>query len=429
MSPEKFITGHRPDILAGISTGIVWLVILCILLLIPVSRQSQPEYTEVSIILEPSSEAVAFSGRNPREATFAAEPEQSEQTKQYDVADETAAIQDIPAGSENPLITAGTPISCADSVIIGGQHSATESPSSALTDGIGNSVQDSGRQAAGDAGFISELAAVPSEPAETAATGTRMVSGSPKMSAEILSEPVPDTTGQQQLYKSIDQLMAEQVAADVPRVSVDDVDWDSLFAEQGTTTVSDSVAVQSESGSVPTGSVLEGNAASASGKSGNSTRVSARTDPVSESNSGNSAASGETTAALDRIRTVPFTGNSVSGDVSYTVNADTINYSGNRTGTELQTADGGSLLLLEPAVPEIIISPDNEQYIDANREVTIMFTVLPSGQVNSGTITIRPASLLHPLIESEIKVQISKWRFQTSSGYGQVSFKYNIIRR
>ena len=219
MSPEKFITGHRPDILAGISTGIVWLVILCILLLIPVSRQSQPEYTEVSIILEPSSEAVAFSGRNPREATFAAEPEQSEQTKQYDVADETAAIQDIPAGSENPLITAGTPISRADSVIIGGQHSATESPSSALTDGIGNSVQDSGRQAAGDAGFISELATVPSEPAETAATGTRMVSGSPKMSAEILSEPVPDSTEPQQLYKSIDQLMAEQAAADAPRVS------------------------------------------------------------------------------------------------------------------------------------------------------------------------------------------------------------------
>lgn len=429
MSLEEFITGHHPDVLAGISTGIVWLVILCILLLIPVSRQSQPEYTEVSIILEPSSEAVAFSGRNPREAMFTADPEQSEQPEQYDVAEETAAIQDIPAGSENTLSTAGTPMSRVDSVIIGGQRSAAESPSSALTDGIGTSVQDSGRQVAGDADSIPELAAVLPEPAGTAVAGTRTVPGSTKISAEILSEPVPDSTEPQQLYKSIDQLMAEQAAADVPRMSVDDVDWDLLFAEQGTTTVSDSVVVQSESGSVPIGSVLEGNAASASGKSGNSTRVSARTDPASEVNSGNSTASGETTAALDRIRTVPFTGNSVSGDVSYAVNTDTINYSGDRTGIELKTTDGGSLLLLEPAVPEIIISPDNEQYIDANREVTIMFTVLPSGQVNSGTITIRPASLLHPLIESEIKAQISKWRFQTSSGYGQVSFKYNIIRR
>lgn len=429
MSPEKFITGHRPDILAGISTGIVWLVILCILLLIPVSRQSQPEYTEVSIILEPSSEAVAFSGRNPREATFAAEPEQSEQPEQYDFAEETVAIQDIPAGPEYPPAAAGTSVARAGSEITGMQHSAAESRSSGFPDRVETSVQETVRQAAGDAGSIPEPAAVPSEPAETAVAGTRTVPGSTKISAEILSEPVPDSTEPQQLYKSIDQLMAEQAAADAPRVSVDDVDWDSLFAEQGTTTVSESVTVQSESGSVSAGSVLEGSAASASGKSGNSTRVSARTDPVSESNSGNSTASGETTAALGRIRTVPFTGNSVAGDVSYTVNADTINYSGDRTGTELQTADGGSLLLLEPAVPEIIISPDNEQYIDANREVTIMFTVLPSGQVNSGTITIRPASLLHPLIEAEIKVQISKWRFQTSPGYGQVSFKYNIIRR
>ena len=91
--------------------------------------------------------------------------------------------------------------------------------------------------------------------------------------------------------------------------------------------------------------------------------------------------------------------------------------------------DGSSRILLDPKKPVIFISDENAALIDSSRTVTVSFKVLAGGNVPLSGIVISPSSLLPIQIQSEIRKQISQWRFKPASSDGQARFEYSIIKK
>jgi len=245
---------------------------------------------------------------------------------------------------------------------------------------------------------------------------------------EVKKDVVQETVQSQQLVKSMEQLIAENSSVKTSKKDVDAVDWDAIFSDEDVASSSSSTtnsnSVYSNNSTID---ALSGTAAVANTNSTSSVSSVSKT-----TNSMSVSVSDSTKSALIRIQKSEFSSTSSVGSLHYTVTADTTSTDGNGNpikGTAMITSEGNTRVLLEPASPSISISKENEKYIDSSREVSIAFTILPSGQVSSGTIKISPVSLLHSKIEEEIKAQIAKWRFQQAQGSGQVSFKYNIIKK
>ena len=97
--------------------------------------------------------------------------------------------------------------------------------------------------------------------------------------------------------------------------------------------------------------------------------------------------------------------------------------------TRGKLSDGSARVLLEPLKPVIIISEENGKRIDSSRQVVISFRILAAGNVPFSGITITPSSALPEEIQSEIKDQVSTWRFAPASSDGQAKFEYSIIKR
>ncbi len=203
--------------------------------------------------------------------------------------------------------------------------------------------------------------------------------------------------------------------------------WESLFAQgDGRSYRSSAQAVaegQPSYGpvSVPSSSLSGVAAATGAGDAG--AAVSSTTD-------GHSQADGPTAETSDAIASIAqaalATGEAGGGARGGKVGKMG---SGSSGGTDMELAGGGTRLLLEPAQPVIHISQENRRYIPGSLEVTISLTVSPEGLVLPGSIKITPESLIHPQVQGEIRAQIGKWRFQSAEGSGQVSFKYNIIKK
>ena len=342
-------------------TVLCWLVFSLIMLFIPVATQNTPEYETISLRL---SGTVAKDTVSTATSEEVAPPSGT-------VAKDTVST----ATSEDVAPPSGTV--------------AKDTVSTATSEDV-----------APPSGTVAK---------DTASTATR---------AEVAPRPV-------QLAKSMEQLMAENAAISREATDVDDVDWDSLFAENSTSVQSSTTTTTQTN--FATGSSLAGTAASASKNTSSSTTTSSATE--NNSRQSNSFATSATTSALEKISTATFTETGATG-YSYSVTASTVLANNSSlSGTQMVTEDGGTRMLLEPVTPIIQLSSESENSIDGSRELNITFIIEPSGQVRPDSIKITPSSLLTPMIEAEIKAQISKWRFQTASSYGQVTFKYNIIRQ
>lgn len=91
--------------------------------------------------------------------------------------------------------------------------------------------------------------------------------------------------------------------------------------------------------------------------------------------------------------------------------------------------DGSSRILLDPKKPSIIISKENGTLIDSQRTVEISFRILSGGNVPFSAISFSPSAALPVAIQSEIKEQISLWRFSPSSAESQAKFVLEIKKR
>ena len=214
--------------------------------------------------------------------------------------------------------------------------------------------------------------------------------------------------------KSVDELLAEQSG------SAKSAQWDDSVFGDDTAAVSSSSTTNSTAVNkgVYGTSALSGTAASAALDTG---KAVAKTDSAVKT-----TATSATQNALGKIAAATYTmsaGNGVSSSAK-------VNVEKNGDGSvAVSMTDGSSRILLDPKKPVIFISEENAALIDSSRTVTVSFKVLAGGNVPLSGIVISPSSLLPIQIQSEIREQISQWRFKPASSDGQARFEYSIIKK
>ena len=85
--------------------------------------------------------------------------------------------------------------------------------------------------------------------------------------------------------------------------------------------------------------------------------------------------------------------------------------------------------MLSPSEPKIYISEEGAKLIEGSVTVVISFTVLESGTVPSGEISITPASLLPSTVRNEIVSQLSKWRFEADDFEALARLEFSIVKK
>jgi hypothetical protein len=241
-----------------------------------------------------------------------------------------------------------------------------------------------------------------------------------KISASPKKEPTPQIKESAPVKpaavykKSVEELMAEQ---SMQKSKDKDIKWDdSLFV--------DSPAASSTTNSTAQVKQIAG-AAALSGSS--AAAVQRDNGPVSstsaEKNKNTGSADSSTQAALGAIRETRYTqpsGNGVSSQTSL------------KTGSSpdgkvaIGMSDGTARVLLYPSKPAIQISDENAKQIDSRRTVTVKFKVLAGGNVPLSEIFIEPDSILTSGIKTEIRGQVSRWRFAQDTSDGAASFIFTI---
>lgn len=378
---------------AVVGTGILWLILVVLMSVCPGFRKPE-RYKTISIMLEPVSESISekseklnpaaekIENANAKEAAAPANikkavEKQSEPAKPVQKPAEQIKKQETLKKADNPAAkTVEKPAKSAEPV-----KPAESKPENSK---------------AAPAKTVEQPKAAPKVPETTAAPAPKK--------AKI------------KYKKSLDELMEEQMGASAKQKAFDDSMFDDVVAETNTSSQSVSKNVNRMDNS----SALSGSAAVAADSTSGS--VSATADRAEKPSSASSA----TSAMLSKISAAQYSttiGNGLSSksDVKVAQSTD------GKLAIEL--SDGSARVLLEPLKPVIIISEENGKRIDSSRQVVISFRILAAGNVPFSGITITPSSALPEEIQSEIKDQVSTWRFAPASSDGQAKFEYSIIKR
>ena len=378
---------------AVVGTGILWLILVVLMSVCPGFRKPE-RYKTISIMLEPVSESISEKSEklNP-----AAEKIENANAK------EAAAPANIKKAVEKQSEPA-KPV-----------HKPAEQIKK----------QETAKKADNPAAKTVEKPAKSAEPVKPAESKPENSKAAPAKTVEQpKSAPkVPETTtapapkkAKIKHGKSVDDLMEEQMGASAKQKAFDESMFDDVVAETNTSSQSVSKNVKRMNNS----SALSGSAAVAADSASGS--VSATADRAEKPSSASSA----TSAMLSKISAAQYSttiGNGLSSksDVKVAQSTD------GKLAIEL--SDGSARVLLEALKPVIIISEENGKRIDSSRQVVISFRMLAAGNVPFSGITITPSSALPEEIQSEIKDQVSTWRFAPASSDGQAKFEYSIIKR
>lgn len=378
---------------AVVGTGILWLILVVLMSVCPGFRKPE-RYKTISIMLEPVSESISEKSEklNP-----AAEKIENPNAK------EAAASAKIEKAVEKQSEPA----------------KPVQKPAEQIK------KQETAKKADNPAAKTVEKPAKSAEPVKPAESKPENSKAAPAKTVEQpkAAPKVPETTtapapkkAKIKYKKSLDELMEEQMGASAKQKAFDDSMFDDVVAETNTSSQSVSKNVNRMDNS----SALSGSAAVAADSTSGS--VSATADRAEKPSSASSA----TSAMLSKISAAQYSttiGNGLSSksDVKVAQSTD------GKLAIEL--SDGSARVLLEPLKPVIIISEENGKRIDSSRQVVISFRILAAGNVPFSGITITPSSALPEEIQSEIKDQVSTWRFAPASSDGQAKFEYSIIKR
>lgn len=378
---------------AVVGTGILWLILVVLMSVCPGFRKPE-RYKTISIMLEPVSESISEKSEKLNPAA-----EKIENAK----AKEAAA----PANSKKAVEKQSEPAK------------PVQKPAEQIK------KQETAKKADNPAAKTVEKPAKSAEPVKPAESKPENSKAAPAKTVEQpkAAPKVPETTtapapkkAKIKYKKSLDELMEEQMGASAKQKAFDDSMFDDVVAETNTSSQSVSKNVNRMDNS----SALSGSAAVAADSTSGS--VSATADRAEKPSSASSA----TSAMLSKISAAQYSttiGNGLSSksDVKVAQSTD------GKLAIEL--SDGSARVLLEPLKPVIIISEENGKRIDSSRQVVISFRILAAGNVPFSGITITPSSALPEEIQSEIKDQVSTWRFAPASSDGQAKFEYSIIKR
>lgn len=378
---------------AVVGTGILWLILVVLMSVCPGFRKPE-RYKTISIMLEPVSESISEKSEklNP-----AAEKIENPNAK------EAAA----PANGKKAVEKQSEPAK------------PVQKPAEQIK------KQETAKKADNPAAKTVEKPAKSVEPVKPAESKPENSKAAPAKTVEQpkAAPKVPETTAAPapkkakiKYKKSLDELMEEQMGASAKKKAFDESKFVDVVAETNTSSQSVSKNVNRMDNS----SALSGSAAVAADSTSGS--VSATADRAEKPSSASSA----TSAMLSKISAAQYSttiGNGLSSksDVKVAQSTD------GKLAIEL--SDGSARVLLEPLKPVIIISEENGKRIDSSRQVVISFRILAAGNVPFSGITITPSSALPEEIQSEIKDQVSTWRFAPASSDGQAKFEYSIIKR
>lgn len=378
---------------AVVGTGILWLILLVLMSVCPGFRKPE-RYKTISIMLEPVSESISEKSEklNP-----AAEKIENANAK------EAAAPANIKKAVEKQSEPA----------------KPVQKPAEQIK------KQETSKKAHNPAAKTVEKPAKSAEPVKPAESKPENSKAAPAKTVEQpkAAPKVPETTtapapkkAKIKYKKSLDELMEEQMGASAKQKAFDESMFNDVVAETNTSSQSVSKNVNRMNNS----SALSGSAAVAADSTSGS--VFATADRAEKPSSASSA----TSAMLSKISAAQYSttiGNGLSSksDVKVAQSTD------GKLAIEL--SDGSARVLLEPLKPVIIISEENGKRIDSSRQVVISFRILAAGNVPFSGITITPSSALPEEIQSEIKDQVSTWRFAPASSDGQAKFEYSIIKR
>lgn len=378
---------------AVVGTGILWLILVVLMSVCPGFRKPE-RYKTISIMLEPVSESISEKSEKLNPAA-----EKIENTN----AKEAAA----PANIEKAVEKQSEPAK------------PVQKPAEQIK------KQETAKKAHNPAAKTVEKPAKSAEPVKPAESKPENSKAAPAKTVEQpkAAPKVPETTtapapkkAKIKYKKSLDELMEEQMGASAKQKAFDESMFDDVVAETNTS----SQSVSKNVNRMDSSSALSGSAAVAADSASGS--VSATADRAEKPSSASSA----TSAMLSKISAAQYSttiGNGLSSksDVKVAQSTD------GKLAIEL--SDGSARVLLEPLKPVIIISEENGKRIDSSRQVVISFRILAAGNVPFSGITITPSSALPEEIQSEIKDQVSTWRFAPASSDGQAKFEYSIIKR
>lgn len=347
---------NTSNILALIGTALLWLTFLICAIFIKPSVK-KPKYKEVQIVL--SSTSV------------------KEKVKESS-APAQAASEPLPASSETPVAPANE-----ESTLPVQKSSAPAKTEPAKT-------QDS----------------KPSKPQLTKPVEKKVAAPSPAP-----TEPT--------IYKSVEELMAEQMAT--KKSSSSDYDlWAAMeddFKENTNETSNTQNTIVNN-----TTPAFEGTAA----------QTVAKDEPETSSSSSSSStekkqtASSGTIKALSSIKSQTYAGGNAANGIEAETNVKTTNSGSGKV--EMVMSNGSSRALLEPSKPVINLSDAASMTIDGSRKVVIKFRVVESGNVPRAEISITPESILSELVRNEIIDQVSKWRFEAADYSATAEFEYKIVK-
>lgn len=346
---------NTSNILALIVTALLWLTFLICAIFIKPSVK-KPKYKEVQIVLSstPVKEKVKESS-----------------------APAQAASEPLPASSETPVAPANE-----ESTFPVQKSSAPAKTEPAKT-------QDS-------------------KPSKTQLT---------KPVEKKVAAPSPAPT-EPTIYKSVEELMAEQMAT--KKSSSSDFDqWVAMeddFKENTNETSNTQNTIVNN-----TTPAFEGTAAQTVAKDEPETSSSS-----SSSTEKNQTASSGTIKALSSIKSQTYAGGNAANGIEAETNVKTTNSGSGKV--EMVMSNGSSRALLEPSKPVINLSDAASMTIDGSRKVVIQFRVVESGNVPRAEILITPESILSELVRNEIKDQVSKWRFEAADDSATAEFEYKIVK-
>ena len=378
---------------AVVGTGILWLILVVLMSVCPGFRKPE-RYKTISIMLEPVSESISEKSEklNP-----AAEKIENANAK------EAAAPANIKKAVEKQSEPA-KPV----------QKPAEQIKKQETAKKADNPAAKTVEKPAKSAELVKPAESKPENSKAAPAKTVEQPKAAPKV-PETTTAPAPKKA-KIKYKKSLDELMEEQMGASAKQKAFDESKFVDVVAETNTSSQSVSKNVNRMDNS----SALSGSAAVAADSTSGS--VSATADRAEKPSSASSA----TSAMLSKISAAQYSttiGNGLSSksDVKVAQSTD------GKLAIEL--SDGSARVLLEPLKPVIIISEENGKRIDSSRQVVISFRILAAGNVPFSGITITPSSALPEEIQSEIKDQVSTWRFAPASSDGQAKFEYSIIKR
>ena len=378
---------------AVVGTGILWLILVVLMSVCPGFRKPE-RYKTISIMLEPVSESISEKSEklNP-----AAEKIENPNAK------EAAAPANIKKAVEKQSEPAKPVQKPAEQIKKQETAKKADNPAAKTVEKPAKSAEP-----------VKPAESKPENSKAAPAKTVEQPKAAPKVS-ETTTAPAPKKA-KIKYKKSLDELMEEQMGASAKQKAFDESMFDDVVAETNTS----SQSVSKNVNRMDSSSALSGSAAVAADSASGS--VSATADRAEKPSSASSA----TSAMLSKISAAQYSttiGNGLSSksDVKVAQSTD------GKLAIEL--SDGSARVLLEPLKPVIIISEENGKRIDSSRQVVISFRILAAGNVPFSGITITPSSALPEEIQSEIKDQVSTWRFAPASSDGQAKFEYSIIKR